>query len=63
MNLFVDDFQKKQLSFNTVKEKYLPFYCPPPEAQKWNMPPKVFLKFDKSGQAFCPYCSASYKLV
>ncbi len=63
MNLFVDDFQKKQVSFNTVKEKDLPSHCPPPEAQKWNMHPKVFLKFDKSGQASCPYCSANYKLV
>lgn len=63
MNLFVDDFQKKQVSFNTVKEKDLPSHCPPLEAQKWNMHPKVFLKFDKSGQASCPYCSASYKLV
>lgn len=64
MNLFVDDFQKKQVNFNIVKEKILPsHHCPPLEVQKWNMHPKVFLKFDKRGQASCPYCSANYKLV
>ncbi|MBW5291090.1 MAG: hypothetical protein Rsou_0793 [Candidatus Ruthia sp. Asou_11_S2] len=63
MNLSVDDFQKKHVSFSVVEEKNLPFHCPPPEAQKWNMHPKVFLKFDKNGKASCPYCSASYELA
>ena len=63
MSEIVDDFQKKHVSFSTVEQKDLPFHCPPKDAQKWNMHPKVFLKFDSTGKAACPYCGASYKLA
>ncbi len=63
MTRFVDDFQQKHVSFSMVKTQDLPAHCPPVEAQKWNMHPKVFLKFDAKGLASCPYCGVSYKLV
>ncbi|HIM53948.1 MAG TPA: zinc-finger domain-containing protein [Gammaproteobacteria bacterium] len=46
-----------------VEAKDLPFHCPPKDAQKWNMHPKVFLKFDSEGKSSCPYCGASYELA
>ena len=52
----------KHTSFNLVSKNELPFHCPPKEAQKWNMHPKVFLPFDEEGRANCPYCGAIYKL-
>ena len=63
MSATVDDFQKKHVSFSVVKAKDLPFHCPPKETSKWSMHPKVFLKFDSTGKAACPYCGASYKLA
>jgi uncharacterized Zn-finger protein len=48
--------------YSLVSKNELPFHCPPKEAQKWNMHPKVFLPFDKEGRANCPYCGAIYKL-
>ena len=56
------DSQNKHKSFSLVAEKDLPFHCPPKEAQKWSMHPKVFLSFDEQGKASCPYCGASYEL-
>nr|WP_138146720.1 zinc-finger domain-containing protein [Bathymodiolus heckerae thiotrophic gill symbiont] len=41
----------------------LPAHCPPKEAQKWNMHPKVFLQFDGKGRASCPYCGTKYELA
>ena len=52
----------KLTSFSLVSKNELPFHCPPKDAQKWNMHPKVFLPFDKEGKANCPYCGAIYKL-
>ena len=49
-------------SFRYVSKDELPFHCPPKEARKWNMHPKVFLSFDEKGRANCPYCGAIYKL-
>ena len=49
-------------SYRLVSKNELPFHCPPKEAQKWNMHPKVFLSFDEEGKANCPYCGAIYKL-
>ncbi len=63
MSLSIDDFQQKHVSFNIVKKTELPAHCPPKEAQKWNMHPKVFLKFDLKGRAACPYCGTNYKLI
>ena len=58
----VDEFQQKHVSHSTVEDKDLPFHCPPRGSNKWNMHPKVFIKFDKDGKGSCPYCSASYEL-
>jgi uncharacterized Zn-finger protein len=63
MSTEIDIFQQKHVSFSTVEAKDLPFHCPPKEANKWSMHPKVFLKFDSTGKAACPYCGASYKLA
>ena len=48
--------------YSLVSKNELPIHCPPKDAQKWNMHPKVFLPFDKEGRANCPYCSAIYRL-
>ena len=52
----------KHTSFSLVSINELPFHCPPKDAQKWNMHPKVFLSFDEEGRTNCPYCGAIYKL-
>ncbi|ALE53068.1 hypothetical protein SP60_07610 [Candidatus Thioglobus autotrophicus] len=62
MNSPVDGFQQKHVSYSTVEAKNLPFHCPPKDAQKWNMHPKVFIQFDEKGKGMCPYCGASYEL-
>lgn len=62
MNIKVDSFQQKHVSFTVVKEQDLPFHCPPKGAKKWNMHPKVFLKFNTKGKASCPYCGSNYEL-
>ena len=41
----------------------LPLHCPMPDSYLWNSHPKVFLPIEDTGEAKCPYCSASYKLV
>jgi len=41
----------------------LPLHCPMPDAYLWNSHPKVYLPIEETGEAKCPYCSASYKLV
>ena len=49
--------------FNSIVEaKDLPFHCPPKGTTKWNMHPKVYIKFNKNNKGFCPYCGASYEL-
>ena len=63
MNSSVDEFQQKHVSYSMVEAKDLPFHCPPKDAQKWNMHPKVFLKFDLECNSSCPYCGASYELA
>ncbi len=62
MSTTINDYQQKHVSYCTVIAEDLPFHCPPKDAQKWNMHPKVFIKFDKDGQGACPYCGASYEL-
>lgn len=59
----VDFFQQKNVSYSIVEKKDFPGHCPPKNAQKWNMHPKVFLKFDNQGQAVCPYCGSKYELI
>lgn len=46
-----------------VQRADLPFSCPPPGIEVWNMHPRVYLAFDKDGEATCPYCGARYRLV
>ncbi len=41
----------------------LPLHCPMPGNYLWNSHPKVFLPIEETGEAKCPYCSASYELV
>ncbi|MDX1562083.1 MAG: zinc-finger domain-containing protein [Gammaproteobacteria bacterium] len=41
----------------------LPLHCPMPESYLWNSHPKVYLPIEDTGEAKCPYCSASYQLV
>jgi uncharacterized Zn-finger protein len=47
----------------TVHRSDLPLHCPMPDSYLWNSHPKVFLPIEKTGQAKCPYCSATYELV
>jgi uncharacterized Zn-finger protein len=46
----------------TVNATDLPLSCPMPGMYLWNSHPKVFLPIEKTGEAKCPYCSASYSL-
>ncbi len=46
-----------------VKRSELPYSCPPPGKEVWNMHPRVYLAFDRDSEARCPYCSARYRLV
>lgn len=41
----------------------LPLHCPMPDSYLWNSHPKVYLPIEATGEAKCPYCSASYVLV
>jgi uncharacterized Zn-finger protein len=41
----------------------LPLHCPLPSMYLWNSHPKVFLPIEVTGEATCPYCSATYRLV
>ena len=41
----------------------LPLHCPQPSMYLWNSHPKVYLPIEATGEAKCPYCSASYELV
>lgn len=46
-----------------VTDKDLPLHCPKADSYLWNSHPKVYLPIEKTGEARCPYCSASYVLV
>ena len=46
-----------------VTARDLPLHCPQPSMYLWNSHPKVYLPIEKTGEATCPYCSTSYKLV
>lgn len=47
----------------TVTRDDLPLHCPLPEMYLWNSHPKVYLPIEATGEAKCPYCSASYRLI
>ena len=40
----------------------LPLSCPMPGMSQWNSHPKVFIPIEETGEAKCPYCSATYVL-
>jgi uncharacterized Zn-finger protein len=46
-----------------VSPKDLPLHCPLADSYLWNSHPKVYLPIEETGEAKCPYCSASYQLV
>jgi uncharacterized Zn-finger protein len=46
-----------------VTARDLPLHCPLPDSYLWNSHPKVYLPIEQTGEAKCPYCSASYVLV
>jgi uncharacterized Zn-finger protein len=46
-----------------VGPRDLPLHCPMPDSYLWNSHPKVYLAIEATGEAKCPYCSASYQLV
>lgn len=46
-----------------VTREDLPLHCPMPGSYLWNSHPKVFLPIEETGEAKCPYCSASYELI
>jgi uncharacterized Zn-finger protein len=41
----------------------LPLHCPTPSMYLWNSHPKVYLAVEATGEAKCPYCSSTYRLV
>jgi uncharacterized Zn-finger protein len=45
-----------------VTAKDLPLHCPKADSYLWNSHPRVYLPIEKTGEARCPYCSASYVL-
>ena len=46
-----------------VSRDDLPLHCPMPGMYLWNSHPKVFLPIEATGEAKCPYCGASYRLI
>lgn len=46
-----------------VSRADLPLHCPMPRNYLWNSHPKVYLPIEATGEAKCPYCSASYELA
>jgi uncharacterized Zn-finger protein len=47
-----------------VTRKDLPLSCPMPDAEVWDMHPRVYLPIadDPNLEATCPYCGARYRL-
>ena len=41
----------------------LPVSCPMPGMSQWNSHPKVYIPLEETGEAICPYCSATFKLI
>lgn len=46
-----------------VTQADLPLHCPSPSMYLWNSHPKVYLPIEATGEAKCPYCSSTYRLV
>jgi uncharacterized Zn-finger protein len=47
-----------------VSRKDLPLSCPMPDAEVWNMHPRVYLPIEDAPdqEVTCPYCGARYTL-
>lgn len=45
-----------------VTRSDLPLSCPRPDAEVWDMHPRVYLPIEKTGEATCPYCGAHFRL-
>jgi len=45
-----------------VSRADLPLSCPRPDAEVYDMHPRVYLPIEKTGEATCPYCGARYVL-
>jgi uncharacterized Zn-finger protein len=46
-----------------IARSQLPLHCPLPSMYLWNSHPKVYLPIEVTGEAKCPYCSSTYRLV
>jgi len=46
-----------------ITQADLPLHCPLPSMYLWNSHPKVYLPIEVTGEATCPYCSSTYRLV
>ena len=46
-----------------VTAQDLPLHCPTDQVALWSSHPRVFLPIEETGQALCPYCGTSYKLM
>jgi uncharacterized Zn-finger protein len=46
-----------------IARSELPLHCPLPSMYLWNSHPKVYLPIEVTGEAKCPYCSSTYRLV
>ena len=46
-----------------IARSELPLHCPLPSMYLWNSHPKVYLPIEVSGEAKCPYCSSTFRLV
>lgn len=63
-----DDAAEKLIQANAensyeISRTDLPLSCPMPGMALWNSHPKVFLPFEKTGAAKCPYCGATFTLT
>lgn len=54
--------QQRKIDVQVVERNELPFSCPRPGDEVWNMHPRVYLPLDKEKRCECPYCGAVYEL-
>jgi uncharacterized Zn-finger protein len=55
--------QQQVSSYFKVRKDELPVCCPRPIDNTASLHPRVYLPFDKEGQAECPYCGTRYALA
>ncbi len=59
----------KTMEPSNTKRRYevssadMPVCCPMPDQAVWNSHPRVYLPFEESKEAVCPYCEAHFFLV